>query len=100
MCDEITPVAVNTYVSMFYGTTASGLKALDPVFFLANPSPAYTVELLTQIRPSQFPRVSKNTEESRFEVANHIQAEIGNTLGFECTKLTRKDKYLILAGKG
>lgn len=98
MCDEITPVAVDTHVSMFYGTTASGLKALDPVFFLADPFPAYTVELLTQVRPSQFPRVSENAEECRFEVANHIQAEIGNTLGFECTKLTRKDKYLMLAG--
>jgi len=27
-----------------------------------------------------------------------VQGEIGRVLGFEPTKLTRKDKYMILAG--
>lgn len=103
ICDQITPVAVDTHVSMFHGTTASGLKCLDPVFFLANPFPVYTVRLLNQVVPSQGNNnvgdVNVNESENcRFEVANHVQEEIGNALGFECTKLTRKDKYLILAG--
>ncbi|KAL0344936.1 UNVERIFIED_CONTAM: putative glycerol-3-phosphate acyltransferase 3 [Sesamum radiatum] len=30
---EVFPVAVNCHISMFYGTTARGLKFLDPLFF-------------------------------------------------------------------
>ena len=97
MCDEIAPVAVNSHVSMFHGTTAGGLKCLDPVFFLMNPSPVYTVKLLQQVSRSHFV-TSFDDDNSRFEVANHVQHQIGSALGFECTKLTRKDKYLILAG--
>ncbi|KAJ1397928.1 Phospholipid/glycerol acyltransferase [Sesbania bispinosa] len=96
MSDEITPVAIDSHVSMFHGTTAGGLKCLDPVFFLMNPSPVYTVQLLNQVSPSR--SHTNGNENSRFEVANHVQNQIGNALGFECTKLTRKDKYLILAG--
>ncbi|KAE9618842.1 hypothetical protein Lal_00047071 [Lupinus albus] len=97
MCDEITPVAMDSHVSMFHGTTASGLKCLDPVFFLMNPAPVYTVQLLDQLVPSQ-PQINDEKEGSRFEAANDVQRQIGNALGFECTKFTRKDKYLILAG--
>ncbi|XP_028796927.1 LOW QUALITY PROTEIN: probable glycerol-3-phosphate acyltransferase 3 [Neltuma alba] len=91
MSDEITPVAVDCHVSMFHGTTAGGLKCLDPLLFLMNPSPIYSVRLLDKVSPS-------STARDRFEVANHIQSQIGEALGFECTMLTRKDKYLILAG--
>ncbi|CAJ1969675.1 unnamed protein product [Sphenostylis stenocarpa] len=101
MSDEIVPVAVDTHVSMFHGTTAGGLKCLDPVFFLMNPSPLYTVQLLQHVFPSHFSRSTTShidQENSRFEVANHVQSNIGTALGFSCTKLTRKDKYLMLAG--
>lgn len=90
MCEEIAPVAIDSHVSMFHGTTASGLKYLDPVFFMMNPFPVYSIQFLEKVSPSR--------ATSRFEVANLIQARIGDALGFECTKLTRKDKYLILAG--
>ncbi|KDP28287.1 hypothetical protein JCGZ_14058 [Jatropha curcas] len=95
MSDEIVPVALDTNVSMFYGTTAGGLKCLDPLFFLMNPSPSYTIQFLEKVSG-----LSKNNgdQKSRFVVANHVQSEIGKALGFECTKLTRRDKYLILAG--
>lgn len=87
--NEVFPVAVNCHISMFYGTTARGLKFLDPFFFLMNPWPSYSARFLGVIH---------RAGGSRFEAADLVQSEIGKALGFTCTKLTRKDKYLILAG--
>lgn len=94
MAEEIVPVAMNTEVTMFYGTTASGLKCLDPFFFLMNPRPVYHVQILEMV-PKEMTCFGGR---SRFEVANYVQKQLGDALGFECTTLTRKDKYLMLAG--
>lgn len=88
---KIVPVANDTHVSMFHGTTASGFKCFDSLFFIMNPSPAYTIKMLDLVAP-----LSKTS--TRFDVANHVQSEIAKALEFECTKFTRRDKYLILAG--
>ncbi|CAA0157007.1 unnamed protein product [Arabidopsis thaliana] len=100
VCDVIVPVAIDSHVTFFYGTTASGLKAFDPIFFLLNPFPSYTVQLLDPVSGSSSStcRGVPDNGKVNFEVANHVQHEIGNALGFECTNLTRRDKYLILAG--
>lgn len=93
--DEIVPVALDFQVSMFYGTTASGYKFLDPVFLLMNPTSYCSVTILEKIPKSctsQWGGISK------FEVANLVQTQIAKALNFECTSLTRKDKYMILAG--
>ncbi|KAK6941112.1 Phospholipid/glycerol acyltransferase [Dillenia turbinata] len=96
MSDDIVPVAVDAHVDMFYGTTAAGFKCLDPIYFLMNPFPKYTVNLsLGKVCGSS---TCRDGNESRFDVANHVQSLLGEALGFECTMLTRKDKYLILAG--
>ncbi|KAM1966195.1 hypothetical protein ACFX15_046445 [Malus domestica] len=93
--DEIIPIAITTHVSMFHGTTAGGLKCLDPLFFTMNPSPIYTIQLLEKVSGLS---TCCDGDRSSFDVANYVQGEIGKALGFESTKLTRRDKYLILAG--
>ncbi|CAH8250911.1 unnamed protein product [Arabidopsis lyrata] len=99
VCDVIVPVAIDSHVTFFYGTTASGLKAFDPIFFLLNPFPSYTVQLLDPVSGSTSSTCpDPDNRKAKFDVANHVQHEIGNALGFECTNLTRRDKYLILAG--
>ncbi|XVE55434.1 hypothetical protein DITRI_Ditri03aG0158300 [Diplodiscus trichospermus] len=95
MTDEIVPVAINFQVSMFYGSTATGLKCLDPTFNLMNPNPICSIQILDKLPSCQ---THNGGRKSRTEVANHVQKQIASALGFECTDLTRKEKYAILAG--
>lgn len=95
LADDMMPVALNTRVSMFYGTTASGFKWLDPVFFLMNPRPVYELKFLGLV-PKEFTCTVGGLK--AMDVANRIQKQLGDALGFECTELTRKHKYLMLAG--
>ncbi|XP_022744096.1 probable glycerol-3-phosphate acyltransferase 3 [Durio zibethinus] len=93
--DEIVPVAIDFQVSMFYGTTASGYKYLDPLFLLMNPTSHCSLRILGKL-PKSF--TCQGGGKSKFEVANHVQSQIAEALNFQCTSLTRKDKYIMLAG--
>ncbi|TVU31719.1 hypothetical protein EJB05_23417, partial [Eragrostis curvula] len=91
LVSEVTPVAVDSRTSMFYATSTSPIaKSFDSVYFLMNPRPEYSVQFLEPI----------NTEsgKSSIEVANEVQRVIAEALGFQRTALTRKEKYLLLAG--
>ncbi|KAE8726745.1 putative glycerol-3-phosphate acyltransferase 2 [Hibiscus syriacus] len=95
LTDEIVPVAIKLQVSMFYGSTASGFKCLDSTFHLMNPNPSCMIMFLNKLPCWETHNAGGK---SRFEVANHVQGQIATALGFDRTDLTRKDKYMILAG--
>jgi glycerol-3-phosphate acyltransferase len=90
----VVPVAVNVKTSMFYATTAAGWKCFDPLYYLMNPAMCYEVQLLEKINTSDV----RARHYGSTDKANHVQQKIGKALGFQCTLLTRKDKYTILAG--
>ncbi|EYU18346.1 hypothetical protein MIMGU_mgv1a005163mg [Erythranthe guttata] len=95
LTDEIVPVAVDLRVGVFYPTTVRGRKWLDMFFFAMNPRPEYEVTFLDKLSPE---RTCGGSGKSSYEVANNVQETIGRALEFECTNLTRKDKYRMLAG--
>ncbi|RLN29590.1 putative glycerol-3-phosphate acyltransferase 3 [Panicum miliaceum] len=90
----VVPVALAVENSMFYGTTASGWKGVDPFYYLSNPRMCYTVEFLDRVDTAA---VGEGKAAST-DVANSVQRLIAAALGYECTMLTRKDKYLMLVG--
>ncbi|OEL33896.1 putative glycerol-3-phosphate acyltransferase 3 [Dichanthelium oligosanthes] len=91
---DVAPVALHSSVGMFHGTTAGGWKALDPLFLLMNPVPAYIVQFLDTITSGG----GGGGPEAARAAANDVQRRIAEALGYTCTGLTRRDKYLMLAG--
>ncbi|KAL6850388.1 hypothetical protein ACP4OV_021015 [Aristida adscensionis] len=95
LIDEVHPVALVNWSSMFYGTSTGKSKYLDHFYFFMNPHPAYVIEFMEKMPTSV---VTNDRRWKSYEVANLVQDEIGRVLGFKPTMLTRKDKYLMLAG--
>ncbi|XP_040385499.1 probable glycerol-3-phosphate acyltransferase 3 [Oryza brachyantha] len=97
---DVNPVALDTSVDMFYGTsTTPAAKWMDPFYFMMNPKPSYRVEFLP--RAAAVAAAAEDGDDRRcssIRVANRVQRQIGEALGFELTGMTRKDKYMMLAG--
>ncbi|CAM0880066.1 unnamed protein product [Alopecurus aequalis] len=95
LVDEVYPIALVNWSSMFHGTSTGKFKCLDHFYYFMNPRPSYDVQFMDKM-PTRVVIDGKRCES--YEVANMVQGEIGRILGFQSTKLTRKDKYLRLAG--
>ncbi|CAO2192652.1 unnamed protein product [Urochloa humidicola] len=95
LVDEVYPVALVNWSYMFYGTSTGRSKYMDHFYYFMNPHPAYVVEFMDRM-PTHMVINGRRCES--YEVANMVQGEIARVLRFEPTKLTRKDKYMILAG--
>ncbi|XP_062196904.1 probable glycerol-3-phosphate acyltransferase 3 [Phragmites australis] len=94
LSDDVVPVGIAVETSMFYATTAGGLKCFDPLYYMVNPRMCYTVQFLDKVDTSPVrDRAAPSTD-----MANLVQRKMGDALGYGCTMLTRKDKYLMLAG--
>ncbi|KAG0464292.1 hypothetical protein HPP92_020361 [Vanilla planifolia] len=71
-----------------------GWKGWTHSTFFMNPSPAYKVTFLEKLPKA----LTCGAGRPSYEVANDVQRLIAGILAYECTNLTRRDKYRALAG--
>ncbi|CAH2046989.1 unnamed protein product [Thlaspi arvense] len=88
LTDRIVPVAINCKLGFFQTPTRSW-DGLDMIFLLMNPTLVFEVTFLDQL-PLE---ATCSSGRSAYDVANHVQRILADTLGFQCTKYGRSDKY-------
>ncbi|TVU18464.1 hypothetical protein EJB05_34566 [Eragrostis curvula] len=98
LAGEVNPVALETRVDMFYGTsTKPAAKWMDPFYFMMNSRPEYRIEFLERVVTAPAEGEEGGHGHS-IRVANQVQLVLAEALGYKPTQLTRKDKYMVLAG--
>lgn len=91
LTDRIVPVAVNCRFGFFQRPLRSW-NGLYLFFLFMNPTIEYEITFLDQL-PLE---ATCSSGKSPYDVANHVQRILAETLGFECTQLGRKAKYTVL----
>ncbi|CAA7034377.1 unnamed protein product [Microthlaspi erraticum] len=88
----IYPEGVVLQESGLFRATARSSNGLDLIFEFMNPRIVFEITFLKQLPIED----TCSSGKSPYDVANHVQRIIADTLGFECTNLTKKDKYKYL----
>ncbi|CAN8277011.1 unnamed protein product [Cochlearia groenlandica] len=89
--DKIVPVAIDCKVGLFQNPIRTW-DGLDMIILFMNPIIVYQVTFLNQL-PTEETCLSGK---SSYEVANHVQRILADTLGFECTNLGRKHESMFV----
>lgn len=92
LSNRIVPVAIDARAELFHGTTGAGgggKSFLDAFFFLMNPKPTYVITFLDRL-PEEW--TCGGGGKPPAEVASRVQQLLAETLGFQCTAFTEKDK--------
>ncbi|KAF8109517.1 hypothetical protein N665_0095s0084 [Sinapis alba] len=91
LTDRIVPVAINCRFGFFQRPLRSW-SGLYLIFLFMNPTLDYEITFLDQL-PLE---ATCSSGKCPYDVANHVQRILAETLGFECTQTGRKAKYNVL----
>lgn len=92
---RIVPVAIKTDQSWLHGTSTRGWKGMDLLFLFLNPWVQFEVTFLEAL-PEKLDVGGGEREAAGEAVANYVQKAVAEALGYEASRLSRKDKHKLL----
>ncbi|CAN8303856.1 unnamed protein product [Cochlearia groenlandica] len=87
LTDKIMPVAINCRGGLLQAGERCNNRLMRIVLLSMNPTVVYEVTFLDQLPLED----TCSSGRSSYDVANHVQRSLADTLGFQCTNLGRKD---------
>lgn len=94
---RIVPVAIKTGQSWLHGTSTRGWKGMDLLFLFSNPWVQFEVTFLEALPEKPDVGGGEREREAAAEsVANYVQKVVAEALGYEASRLSRKDKHKLL----